>query len=101
MNTVTIPEDAIYTNKEDWDNSFWMHKYLISMPAIGTNHFAVNASCEGDAMDEVIDYCEKKQWYIMTDEDREEEEYLDEYVMGGNHGIYLNVPYHEVRIEVL
>jgi len=94
-----IPEGAIYINKESWDNNFWKHKYLISLPAIGTNHFAVSADCEGDAMDEIIDYCEKKQWYIMTDEDQEDEEFLDEYVQGGNHGIYLNVPYHEVRIE--
>jgi hypothetical protein len=97
----TIPEDAIYTNKEDWNNNFWAHKYLISLPAIGTNHFAVNANSEGDAMDEIIDYCEEKQWYIMTDEDMEDEEYLDEYVQGGNHGIYLNVQWHEVRIETV
>jgi hypothetical protein len=92
-----LPEDVIYVNPEDWNNNFWKNKYLISMPAIGTSHFAVNADHEQDAMDYVIDYCEEKGWYAMTEQEILEEKYLGEYVNGGNHGIFLNVPWHEVN----
>jgi len=90
--------DVIYVNLEDWNNNFWKNKYLISMPVIG-HLFAVNADHEQDAMDYVIDYCDEKGWYAMTEQDILDEKYLDEYVNGGNHGIFLNVPWHEVNCE--
>ena len=93
--------NVVYPNREDYDSNFWEHNYLILMSAIGTQAFIVNADNEQDAMDYVIDYCQEHNWYIMTEEDIETEEYLDEYVHGGNNGIYLNVPWHEVRLDVL
>ena len=93
-----LPEDVIYVNLEDWNNNFWKNKYLISMLDM---RYAVNADHEQDAMDYVIDYCEEKGWYAMTEQEISEEKYLDEYVNGGNHGIFLNVPWHNVNIERL
>ena len=53
--------------------------------------FIVNADHEGDAFDYVIDYCEENlPGLIMTYEDEAKEEYLAEYICGGNHGRYLS-----------
>jgi hypothetical protein len=85
-------------NPNDYEEKFWKHNYLISLHNAG--EYLVNADCEQDAIDYLIDYCEEKYpGLIMSREEEEEEEFLEEYIMGGNHGFYLNVPAHEMMIE--
>lgn len=77
-----------YPNKEDWDNNFWDHNYLIYLDSVP---FAVNANCEQDALDCIIDYCEENcPGFIMTRDEEKDEKYLEDYICGGNHGVYLN-----------
>lgn len=96
------PESVIYPNRDDWEENFWRNKYLISIGAIGTQRYAVNADNEQDALDYAIDYIvEHFPGCVMSQEEIEEEEYLEEYISGGNEGRYLNFGYHELRIEQL
>lgn len=82
--------EPYYPNKEDWDANFWKHNYQVSVGAYGAT-FLVNADCEGDALDYVIDYCvENLPGLVMSREEEEEEEYLEDYIQGGNEGRYLN-----------
>lgn len=95
-------ESVIYPNVEDWKESFWKNKYLISIGEIGTQRYAVNADNEQDALDYAIDYIvEHFPGCVMSREEEETEEYLEEYIVGGNEGRYLNFGYHELRIEQL
>lgn len=87
----------IYPNKDDFDAHFWKHDYRVLVSSQGIE-FIVNADCEQDAIDYVIDYCEKhSSGLIMSRDDEEKEEYLDDYISGGNHGRYLNTT--NVHIE--
>ena len=86
-----------YPNKDDFDGGFWKHNYKIFLTAQGIEYH-VNADCERDAIDYVIDYCEENHpGLLMSIEERDEEKFLDEYICGGNHGLYLNT--HNVYIE--
>lgn len=52
-----------------------------------------------DAIDSWIDYIDEKYpGLVMTDKEIDSEEYLDEYIQGGNASIYLNVCWHEIVI---
>lgn len=87
-----------YPNKEDWDSKFWKNNYRISL-GFGSV-FMVNADNEQDALDYVIDYCEDNlPGFIMTEKEESEEDYLDDYVSGGNNGKYLNT--FNIHIELL
>ena len=86
-------EIGIYTeidfpNKDDWNQSFWKKDYVIYLTAHGIP-FAVNADNEQDAIDYVIDYCEENYPGLIMTREEEEEEFLDDYVCGGNHSRYL------------
>jgi hypothetical protein len=86
-----------YPNKSDYDEHFWKHNYRILLTSQGIE-FRVNADNDQDALDYVIDYCEENlPGLIMSREEEEEEEYLDDYICGGNHSVYLNT--HNVHIE--
>ena len=86
-----------YPNRDDWDGGFWRNNYMVYLSEFGIP-FAVNADNEQDALDYVIDHCEIHcPGLIMSHTDEEEEEYLDEYLCGGNHGRYLNTDY--IHIE--
>lgn len=88
-----------YPNKDDFDEKFWKHNYKVLLTAQGIEYH-VNAANEQDALDFVIDYCEEHHpGLLMTREEQEEEEYLEDYICGGNHGLYLNT--HHVFIEEL
>lgn len=77
-------------NPIDYNEQFYKHNYLITLTAQGFE-FTANADCAGDAMDEVIDYCEDNYpGLLMNREEEDNEEYLEDYVIGGNHGRYLN-----------
>lgn len=89
--------EAIYPNKADYDEKFWKHNYKILLTEQGIE-FIVNADCEQDAIDYVIDECEENHpGLIMSREEEEEEDFLDDYISGGNHGRYLNTFY--IHIE--
>ena len=92
---------ATYVNKHDWNHKFCKHNYKVELGAFGNTFFA-NADCEQDAIDFVIDHCEKKaKGFLFTDKEVEElrqeslkdygdERYVEQYTCGGNHGRYLN-----------
>ena len=84
MNTIHYP------NRDDWQEQFWKNNYQVFLTSQGIR-FHVNADHEQDALDYVIDYCEEHlPGLIMSREEEIEEEYLDEYLCGGNHSRYLN-----------
>jgi len=92
-------------NADDYNEKFWKYNYAVHMTAQGIG-FLVNADCEQDAIDEIIDYMEKTGNFpgiLMTDEEVEElraesiadygdERYLDDScIQGGNHGRYIHI----------
>lgn len=79
---------------------FWNKIYLILVSSYGFP-YVVNASCEQDAVDYLIDYLEEEEngALLMTreeEEDYRDDGYLEEYISGGNHGRYIYT--HNVRI---
>ena len=83
-------DTVYYPNKDDWNEKFWEHNYNILLTEQGIP-FNVNAACEGDAIDYVIDYCaEHLPGLVFTQEEAAEEEYIEDYVNGGNEGLYLS-----------
>jgi hypothetical protein len=67
------------------DTQFWKHTYVIG---VEYSSFLVNADNEQEAFDALIDYCkDNAPGLIMTGEG---EEYLDDYIQGGNEGLYLS-----------
>lgn len=94
-----LEQEVNYPNLDDWKESFWKHNYLIHLTAQNIL-FAVNANHEQEAIDYIIDYCEKHfPGLLLTHEEADEEAFLDEYICGGNHGRYLNTEH--IRIEPL
>jgi len=58
----------------------------------------VNADNEQEAIDEIIDFCEGNMPGLLWSRDDEpEQEFLDEYIRGGNHGRYFST--HNIYIE--
>jgi hypothetical protein len=83
-------DNVYYPNHDDYKENFWNNNYRVSVTAQGIE-FMVNADNEQEALDYVIDYCEEHlPGLIMSRDDEESEEYLDDYVSGGNHGRFLN-----------
>lgn len=82
-----------YPNKEDFDSKFWNHNYKILVSAQGIE-FYVNADCEQEALDYVIDDCEENMPGLLWED---EPEFPDDYICGGNHGRYLST--HNIHIE--
>jgi len=94
-----IERQVYFPNKEDWIHSFWKHDYLILLTSQGIP-FAVNADNEQDAMDYIIDYCQRElSGLLMSREEEAEEEYLEDYIRGGNEGLVLNT--FNVHIEII
>ena len=89
-------------NPDDIKESFWNSTYLIWVTAQGIL-FLVNADCEQDAIDEMIDYIESMKWdgLLLDYNDSDDMEMIEsgDYICGGNHGRYLST-YH-IRIESL
>jgi len=85
-------------NIDDWESNFWGKKYVIELDQCGA--YGVCASCEQDAFDILIDYCsEHYPGLIMTDKEQAEEEFIDDYICGGNEGRYLSVICANIRIS--
>jgi len=86
-----------YLNKNDWDKIFWKHKYIVHVSAQDII-FAVNANFEQDAIDCIIDHCQKHNpGLLFTKEEEEDEEFIDEYISGGNEGLHFST--HNIFIE--
>ena len=80
---------------------FWNNIYLLLVTHYGFSYI-VNANCEQDALDYLIDYLEEEEHdaLLMSTEEMieaEEEGFLEEYPSGGNHGRYIYT--HNLRIE--
>lgn len=79
-----------YVNLDDYDENFWGKNYIINVEGV---NFVANADNFQDAIDFIIDYCE---WFLpgllMTQDEVDEEEFLNDYICGGNHGRYINTP---------
>ena len=92
-----IETTIYYPNRDDWDESFWKHDYIVALTEQGIP-FVVNADNEQDAVDYVIDDCQKNHpGLIMSREEEDEEEFLDEYISGGNEGLHLNTTYIHIQ----
>lgn len=90
-----FPEAIEISNPRDYLAKFWKHNYLVSLSPFST--FLVNADNEGDAVDEIIDYCVERGYMglFLDDEAVEElteEGFLEEHYCGGNEGRYLSEP---------
>lgn len=84
--------DIIYPNKIDFDDHFWDHDYEICIHP--DFKFHINANDLQDAIDFLIDYLEENlPGLLFTLDEEKDEEYLDEYINGGNHSRYINTHY--------
>lgn len=84
-------------NPDDYEAKFWAKNYRILVSSFG-NEYHVNADCAQSAIDELIDWAEENApGYLFTRAEEEQEDFLDEYLSGGNHGRTLNTL--NVRIE--
>ena len=113
----------IYCNPNDWNwnnekwqesmdykyfdhsinSSFWKRNYELN---IFGDSYMVNADCESEAIDAVIDwiYDNNPDFILTEDEIRHIVNYnedLDIYVHGGNYGIYLNITWYDITITEL
>ena len=85
-----LNNSEIYVNKDDFNESFYRYNYEITIGIYGPE-FIVNAECITDAFDGVIDYLEENMSGLLFSREEElEEEFLDDYVVGGNHGRYIS-----------
>jgi hypothetical protein len=91
-----------FVNKDDFHCKFWKKNYRVTITAQGIE-FIVNADCEQDAIDYIIDYCYENNLndlvasYNDLLEDGYNETEIDEFVCGGNWGLYLTT--YNVSIE--
>ena len=98
-----MKKTAIYPNRDDWKSNFWNKNYKILVTAQGIE-FRVNADCTSDAIDYVIDYSENHLPRLVTSySELKEDDYtdteIDDYICGGNAGLYLTT--HNILVEVV
>ena len=92
-----------FPNRLDFEDGFWKHNYRVLVTAQGIE-FIVNADCEQDALDFVIDDCELhypglvEHYHVLAEQGLADAE-IDEYICGGNHALYLTT--HNVRVILL
>ena len=96
-----------YPNRDDLTKNFWKNNYKIYVTAQGIE-FHVNADCEQDAIDYIIDYCadedEGNMPGLVADyrellDDGITENEINDYICGGNKSLYLTT--HNIHIEKL
>ena len=93
-------------NPDDWNfqkEGFWKSKFKVTMSEHGPELYVNADNCQ-DALDYAIDYCKEKGWKgLLLDQkevmELEEDGFLDDYISGGNEGLYLSSIY--IRIEQL
>lgn len=81
----------------DGKEGFWKHNYIVSLA--GTD-FGVNADCESDALDEVMDYISSHRGYkgLYSKNSKRAMDNPDS-IIAGNYGYHFTVPSYEIRIE--
>ena len=84
--------ESIIINKEDYEENFWGKNWRITVPF---SSWIVNARCEGDAFDILVDWCEENApGYLFSIEEVNDmwnnHEDTDDYWTGGNHGRMFN-----------
>jgi hypothetical protein len=85
-------------NPDDYESRFWARNYRLTVSRFGIEYL-VNADCAQSAIDELIDWAEvNAPGYLFTRAEEEREEFIDEYMSGGNHGRTLNTL--NIRIEI-
>ena len=98
MRKIEIDGTEYYcVNYADWKENFWKHKYLINIDGIC---FTANQGCEQDAIDEIIDWCERRlPNFLLSDKEVEEktETEREECICGGNHGRYIKADYLDIK----
>jgi len=85
--------DIIYPNIDDYRENFWNNNYKVLLTAQGIE-FLVNADCEGDALDYIMDYVVDNDMPGLWQEYNPEGE---EYTTAGNYGYQFTT--HNIRIE--
>jgi len=90
--------DPEFVNPDDWARKFWHHNYLITVTAQGIQFF-VNADCEQDALDALVDFCEDRYPGLVSDGTDLDEDDREELFCGGDHGFYLTTDH--IRIKEL
>ena len=95
-----MKDEATIVNEDDYREKFWKHNYLVSLGVFG-NAYRVNADCEQDALDEVMDYCEQHAPGFVIPRENEPVEFEEDYVRAGNHGLLFSCPSHEIHLEVI
>lgn len=86
-------------NRDDILSDFWGHTYLVTVSRQGIK-FLVNASYEGTAEDEVMDFIVENGWrglYYTPDDPEYDED--NEFGIAGNYSYKFST--HNVRIEEL
>lgn len=92
-------------NPDDWICSFWKYRFIVHLSEF--TQVAVQAEHEQEALATAIDFAEEEGWegLFLQDEDidelvkdavkdgKDEEEYLNEHAIGGNHSRYLSSPH--------
>ena len=80
----------IIVNMDDYEENFWGRNFRIHIGPF-SGPFVVNASCLGDAIDELADYCNNNNLaYLFTHEEAAELEFPEDYITGGNEGWTFN-----------
>jgi hypothetical protein len=93
---VDKPREIEFVNPGDWSSKFWKHNYLVTVTAQGIQFF-VNADCEQNALDELIDFCEDRYPGLASDGADLDEDEREEYFCGGNHGLYLTTDHIQIK----
>ena len=92
----TLKEHPDYlVNIDDLESNFWKHDYLVTVTSQGIT-FLVNASCEGDALDAVMDHIVDMELTGLYSK-----EYIEDYepITAGNYGYLFTT--HNIRIQKL
>lgn len=86
----TIEKHAILVNPGDQEYGY--KPYIVTVEC---SQFIAWGHCEQDAIDEVIDCCERLHYdgLIRPLNDNDLDDQIDEYIIGGNHSLLLTAGY--------
>ena len=85
------PDYIVNINDLAWPK-FWKHNYMVYLTAQGIS-FLVNADCEQDALDYIMDKIVDLELTGLYSEEQED----DEYTTAGNYGFSFNT--HNIMIK--
>ena len=77
-----MQNQSTIVNPDDYQEHFWKNNYRILVSREGIEYI-VNADCEQDAIDELIDYLEvNAPGLLWSREEEQEQDFLEEYISG-------------------